>query len=397
MTHYSSLLITIISFFAGAATVSAASPFDRALATLLGAHPDPRLQEFRSEASLLTMQADNTPGPPEVEFSRVWGSNPEVGNKWALSVSQSIDWPGVYAARRQAIADARTAARYLNESALFEARTQARQLLVDAIYLAQLIEMQTTLASRVDEMVEVHRRLVDEGGETHIDYNKSVLEHIAVHRELNQLHSRRAELCGQIVSFAPGVDPDSLLAVLGADYPAEREIELPSVEMLRQRDPSYAAAEAGARAAASLVKVERRSSLPGFTVGYVHETELGGSFNGFSIGVTLPSFTGRRRARAAALEAQATLLEADLTLTRLNATLSAEAGRLAALKHTIDQYKPILADDTPFKLLHKAYTAGQINYLTFIQETNYLLAARREYLDTLWEYHSLLISLTRYE
>lgn len=50
---------------------------------------------------------------PEVEFSRVWNTESGGENKWSLSVSQSFDWPGVYAARREATRSSRSAMHFL--------------------------------------------------------------------------------------------------------------------------------------------------------------------------------------------------------------------------------------------------------------------------------------------
>ena len=134
------------SWLLSATLAASATPFDDALATLLANNLAPRAEQLRAQAEIETMKADNQLPPPEAEFSRVWGSNAEVGNKWALSISQGFDWPGIYSARREAVRKARTASQYLYESTLLEARAEARQLLIDAIHNAQLLDMQTELA-----------------------------------------------------------------------------------------------------------------------------------------------------------------------------------------------------------------------------------------------------------
>ena len=59
-------------------------------------------------------------------------------------------------------------------------------------------------------------------------------------------------------------------------------------------------------------------------------------------------------------------------------------------------YEPVINDKTNYELLQKALKAGQINFLTFIQESNYFIAARRDYIDTLYEYNLTLSRHNRY-
>lgn len=386
------------SWLLSATLAASATPFDDALATLLANNLAPRAEQLRAQAGIETMKADNQLPPPEAEFSRVWGSNAEVGNKWALSISQGFDWPGIYSARREAVRKARTASQYLYESTLLEARAEARQLLIDAIHNAQLLDMQTELAGYVDAMVEIYRKGAEEGTETRLDYNKTVLERIAVHRELHALEAQQAELVAQITAFNGGLDPGPILAMAGKEYPAALALpSAPTADMLRQRDPAYAAAMAQSEAARSLVKVENRSRFPGFSIGYEHETELGGNFDGFSIGITLPTFTRKHQAKAAALEAEAALIDAEMQLAKVSATMSGDLRRLTALREVIEEYEPVINDPSNIQLLRKAFEAGQITYLTFIEESNYFISARRDYIDILWEYHTLLANLAKYE
>lgn len=380
-----------------AAHAYAVTPFDEAVDMLVANNLALRAESLRGEAEVQNLLAENQLGGPEAEFSRVWGSNAEVGNKWALSVSQGFDWPGVYAARRHAAAHASRATQMLRESAMLDARTEARQLLVDAIHLRQILSMQDTLASRVDRLLEVYRRGAEEGTETRLDYNKTALERISIHRELHSLQGQWDELTAQLRTFNSGADVEPILVLVGTDYPpVPAVLEAPSAALIRERDPAYAAAAATAEQQRSMVKVENLSRLPGFSVGYVHETELGGNFDGFSIGLTIPSWGKNRKARAASLEADAALADAEMAVVTRSASMNATVAKLRALREVLDEYEPIVNDPANLELLHLAYKEGQITYLTFIEESNYFIAARRDYADTLYEYHTLLVNLTRY-
>ncbi len=104
----------------------------------------------------------------------------------------------------------------------------------------------------------------------------------------------------------------------------------------------------------------------------------------------------KHQIKASGLEAEAALMDAEMALARRVAEMDADRRQLDALRATIDEYEPVINDKANYELLQKALKAGQINFLTFIQESNYFIAARRDYIDTLYEYNLTLSRLNRY-
>ncbi|MDE6377913.1 MAG: TolC family protein, partial [Duncaniella sp.] len=169
-----------------------------------------------------------------------------------------------------------------------------------------------------------------------------------------------------------------------------------SLETISQRDPSLAAAEASAAAARDAAKIEKRLSLPGFSLGYEHETEMDEHFNGFTLGMTLPVWGRRHQRKAAAFEADAALIEAQAAVAARVAQLNADLERLSALRATLDEYEPVINSGENIALLDKALAARQINFLAYLQDLTYFLDAHKAYIDTLYEYNLTLSSLRRY-
>lgn len=375
---------------------ASASVFDDVVNELVGNNLGLRLETVRSEASVESMKAENTLEGPEIEFGRVWGAKAEYGNKWDLSVSQGFDWPGLYAARREAARTATTAMQVLREADLLDARRDARALLIDYVHNTQVLNLQREIADNIDSMVVYYRRAAEEGLETRLDYNKTVLERISVHRELHNLESERESIVSSLQEFNGGLDVDQLLAKVGDDYPDLDIPRLPAaLSVMRERDPRYAAAKAQAEAAESLVKVDRLSAYPGFSIGFAHNTEGDEHFNGFSVGITLPTWSRRHSSKAARLEAEAALMDADIALHKRKASLVADCRRIDSYRMVLDEYAPVVGDKSYYELLRKALKAGQISFLTYIEELNYFIAAHRDYLDVLYEYN-LAIARTKY-
>lgn len=372
-----------------------ATPFDDAVGEIMTNNLTGRIEAARAQAGVESILGENTLEAPEAEFSHVWG---KAENKWSFSISQSFDWPGVYAARREAARTARTASQYLMESTLLDLRQEVRTALIDIIHNARLIDMQRGLTERLDKMEAYYKKAAEAGSETRLDYNKSVIERIAAHRELHTLEAQREGLIASLRALNGGKDVDGLVSRLGDSYPIMPSPEtLVSLEVIKERDPQYAAALASAEAARSMVKVERRSRIPGFSIGYEHENEGGESFNGFSFGITLPVWGRGHQVKAATLEADAAVMDAEMALARRVAEMNGDLKQLRSLRTTIDEYEPVINNKTNFQLLQKALDAGQINLLTYLQESSYFIAANRDYIDTVYEYNLTLIRLSRYQ
>lgn len=375
-----------------------ATDFDRALDILVSNNLEAKVANERGVSEIESLKAENSLEGPEAEFSRVWGNNREIGDKFAISVSQGFDWPGLYAARRKALKTAESALDFLRASNMLDTRRDARALLIDYIHNAQLLRLQSRYAARLDSMEAYYKKASEEGLETRLDYNKTVLERIGVHRDLHQLERDRDALLVKIQAFNGGLDPQEVTALAGEEYPAvDRSRLAAGIANMADRDPGYAGAKLQAEAARQRVKVEKMSGLPGFSIGYEHETEIGGGFNGFSVGIKLPSWSRRHSRKAAVLEAELAEKDAELALIKRKAELEADMVQLDYYEHAIAEYAPIVEDTAPVELLRKALVAQQITLLNYMDEENYFLEAQREYLDLVYEYQLAVARLMYYD
>ncbi|WP_289875806.1 TolC family protein [Duncaniella muris] len=373
-----------------------ASDFDKVLNTVVSNNMALKYADAENQAAIASLKSENTLDAPEIGFKSLWGAK-GIGDKRNFSISQGFDWPGVYTARREAIRKSQAAMQYLQESAMIEARQEVRLLLIDIIYAKQRIAATEKICDGLSSLQKTFRKAVDEGNETKLDYNKSVIEKIAAERELKTLRGEYAAMLASLRAMNGGKDVEDLVASVGNVYP---EVDLaslrPDVENIRAKDPAIAAMKADAEVQKSLLKVEKRSLLPGFTLGYSHEWEMGDRFNGFSVAVSLPFITGNKKVKASRLQVRASEMQQEMELIRLSAAMSGDYEKALLYRELLDQYEDIMNDNSDFELLKKAFDGGQINFLTYMQELNYFLAARRDFLETLYNYNCALARLQRY-
>ncbi len=375
---------------------ASASDFDKVLNTVVSNNMALKYADAENQAAIASLKSENTLDAPEIGFESLWGAK-GIGDKRNFSISQGFDWPGVYTARREAIRKSQAAMQYLQESAMIEARQEVRLLLIDIIYAKQRIDATEKICDGLSSLQKTFRKAVDEGNETKLDYNKSVIEKIAAERELKTLRGEYAAMLASLRAMNGGKDVEDLVASVGNVYP---EVDLaslrPDVENIRAKDPAIAAMKADAEVQKSLLKVEKRSLLPGFTLGYSHEWEMGDRFNGFSVAVSLPFITGNKKVKASLLQVRASEMQQEMELIRLSAAMSGDYEKALQYRELLDQYEDIMNDNSDFELLKKAFDGGQINFLTYMQELNYFLAARRDFLETLYNYNCALARLQRY-
>lgn len=375
---------------------ASASDFDKVLNTVVSNNMALKYADAENQAAIASLKSENTLDAPEIGFKSLWGAK-GIGDKRNFSISQGFDWPGVYTARREAIRKSQAAMQYLQESAMIEARQEVRLLLIDIIYAKQRIAATEKICDGLSSLQKTFRKAVDEGNETKLDYNKSVIEKIAAERELKTLRGEYAAMLASLRAMNGGKDVEDLVASVGNVYP---EVDLaslrPDVENIRAKDPAIAAMKADAEVQKSLLKVEKRSLLPGFTLGYSHEWEMGDRFNGFSVAVSLPFITGNKKVKASRLQVRASEMQQEMELIRLSAAMSGDYEKALQYRELLDQYEDIMNDNSDFELLKKAFDGGQINFLTYMQELNYFLAARRDFLETLYNYNCALARLQRY-
>lgn len=375
---------------------ASASDFDKVLNTVVSNNMALKYADAENQAAIASLKSENTLDAPEIGFESLWGAK-GIGDKRNFSISQGFDWPGVYAARREAIRKSQTAMQYLQESAMIEARQDVRLLLIDIIYTKQRIAATEKICDGLASLQKTFKKAVDEGNETKLDYNKSVIEKIAAERELKTLRGEYAAMLASLRALNGGKEVEDLVASVGDVYPEVNLASLrPDVENLRAKDPAIAAMKADAEVQKSLLKVEKRSLLPGFTLGYSHEWEMGDRFNGFSVAVSLPFITGNKKVKAARLQAGAAEMQQEIELIRLSAAMSGDYEKALQYRELLDQYEDVMNDNSDFELLKKAFDGGQINFLTYMQELNYFLAARRDFLETLYNYNCAVARLQRY-
>lgn len=347
------------------------------------------------EGESMKMQADNNLSDPEVGFEHQWGQD-NIGNKWAVSVSQSFDWPGLYRRRTAAAKAGANAFMKLYEAEEADLRLRVTNTLIDYVSARNKLMLSTAVKQNLDSIYGFIRRAYDMSEATVLDMKKISLEHAEAAARLDDARLAVDNLRHELIALNGGKYVD--LAEV-TDYPLMKLYdEEHYTSILETADPALAAAAGEAETARLRASTERLRAMPGFSLGYIHNVELGDHFNGITAGVTLPIFSGRKRAAAARAEALSAEYRMDDYRIAAQNRLRTDYATAKSYERRLLSYDDMFGDgDNYLQLLYKSFMGGQMTFITYLYEINYYIDARTAYIDLLHDYTLSLASLNRFE
>lgn len=342
-----------------------------------------------------SLKSNNNLPNPEIDYSHVFGS---AGQKWELSASQHIEWPGVYTSRghtNSAEIDALKSASHARE---LEILLEIKLTIIKLIHNHRLSLLYAEQTDLINELAEKYNMSYEHGNCTIIDINKLKIEKISVEQRTLDCERNRAALMGELRRLNGGKDAPELFNLIGrSEYPVENALSIADYERLvAEFDPTVRQ-----NALLSYVETLRlnqlsKESLPGFSLGYKHSYELGDHFNGFSVGITLPFFSHRHKKAAIQMQKDAFDIAGNHALNEKINLIKEELSQVEILNSQLSAYGPVIHDNRNIETLRKALNGGQISLLTFIQERNYFLESEIHFIDLERDYALSMAKLNRY-
>ncbi len=387
------VLISIMLCVIGMCCIHAQS-FDSLARQIIDNNPEIKSSQASIESDLLQLRSENNLPDPEVGFEHLWAPN-GIKNKWNASISQSFDWPGVYKARSKAYKSASSALEFLERSRYVDKALEVKLLFVDIINVQKNVALCDSSIALFNELKRHYQVGYEQGEFTRLDINKINVEQLRLSRQRASLENQLRVLEGSISAMNGGLDCDAILASL-TNYPTEPLYSIDDYDrVLQSQDPQINYVSLMVESERYAVKAAKLSSLPSFTLGYVHANEEGNSFNGLSISMTLPIFSNRHKAKAAEAIERASAAELSGVKVDKSTAMRTDYAIAANLANEIAQYKSTL-DENYISLLHKALIGGEISLINFIQEVNYFQEAIADMYAVEYEYYQVLTRLNKY-
>lgn len=376
--------------------VSLASPTPEAVAQaalgeesyveiVLRAHPAARQSLALEAAAAAESKAARVLPDPVLGFSwadaRLLDGAGLSASEKGWSVSQSIPWPGTFAAGKLAADQQAAVFRSEGAATRWELEIAARATFARLLYARTAVEIATTAEADALALKELTARRADLGESREVDRIKTEVEWLREQRTRRSLE-REAEAVEAILrKLAVEELPRPLLLAGALPEPVPNTDGDDLRARLLRANPGLLAAQAAAARENALASVARRGRVPDLDVTWFREEELDKTANGFQVGVRVPLWNANRGAIARA-EASAALANAGAQRALLELESSLEKARqeldVASRQAEIVSSKILPAAARSLDLARSSYQEGETSLLDLLDAQRTFRATRHE-------------------
>lgn len=349
------------------------------------------LQAARSnfDARSLEARMGNSLDDLSIGYDHMWGNSSELGQTGEFTVSQSFDFPTVYARRNRVAGN--LAEQYENE--YLDMRQQvlleAKELYIELQSLMRRADMMKFRMETTLYLKDLYAAKYEAGDATIIEKSKFEYEYLILLESYSEYDMRIIEIESRLKSLNGG----EAVTIAQTDDPFEQtkpfEQALADYETFA---PSLLALQLQEKGAEYDVKLSRSQAVPKFEVGYKHEFSPGEKFNGVTVGLSIPIFSNRNNVKRAKAMQTAAKLDVQAAQVEASVVLSEMYRKAEALHASLGRYGSMPSMEEYESLVRRALDAGEINVVDYFSEvyTYYDVLESRFRLET--EYR---ISLAR--
>ena len=336
-------------------------------------------KELQANAQLITSQkleakTDNNLPDPTLSYAHLWGAKDKNETIGELVVSQSFDFPSLYATRNKL--NRLKAGAFDSQADVFrqEKLLLAKEVCLDIIMLRQQKHILEERLRNAEELAKMYAKRLQTGDANALETNKINLELLNVKTEtsLNEtaLRNKLQEL-NTLNGNIPVVFEESTYPA--TPFPADYQILKSEV---LSTDRTLMAFNNESLVARKQITVNKSQWLPKLELGYRRNTETGTPYNGVVVG-----FENRNKVKIAKAQAL------NIDLQKDNATLQVESElaqlyREAKTLHTsMEEYRKTFQAQQDLALLKQALTGGQISMIEYFVEVSVIYQSHQNYLQ----------------
>lgn len=321
---------------------------------------------------------------PEVEFGYLWGDPSVIGKRTDFSVTQSFDIATLTGMKNRLANEQSTLVEWQYKTNRMNVLLEARRYCIELIYCNALKKELNLRRQHAETIATGYEERLKSGDVSQLEYNKARLNLSTVQGEIARVDVDRQALLEELKRLNGG-----------------KEIELETSKydpiLLPPRfDQWYLIAEGKSPVLAYIrqqLEIEKRQvsltkamNLPTLTAGYLSEKVVGETFQGVTVGVSIPLWENRNRVKHAHAAVRAAESRAEEGKQQFYNRLQLLYNRAVGLKSVAENYREALEIANNSELLKKALDAGQISLLEYVLEmalyydtVNRALEAEKEY------------------
>lgn len=347
-----------------------------------------------TRADVLDVKATNTLGGPSVEYSPFFTKGYSGVAESELVVSQEVDFPTKYAARRKQAQMQQAVGEKQIAKQRRDILLQAQMVCLDLIRVNQTLAMLRERLANSETLLQMYEKRMEAGDANALELNKVKLDCMEVRTLVSEAEGERTALLQQLKQLNGGKPLDVTATELPeyepiADFEQYRALALAS-------DADVAVAQTALRAADLNLKQQKNEWLPNISFGYRRNTEQREAINGFMVGVSFPLYSNSSNVKAARERRESAALQVQQAQHDAEAELRTSYEQLQGLQQVIDHSDVKLLQES-LALFKKALQQGEITALVYYVEINSIYEKLQRHIDLHCQSVKLLAALHRNE
>lgn len=321
---------------------------------------------------------------PEVEFGYLWGDPAAIGKRTDFSVTQSFDLATLTGRKSSVANEQNVLAEWEYKMDRMNILLEAKRYCIDLIYYNALRRELDLRLQHAETIATGYEERLKRGDVSLLEYNKARLNLSTALGEISRVEVERSSLLEQLKRLNGGV----AISVESVEF---EPLLLPS-----RFDDWYLSAEEQSPALAYIrqqvaiekqqVALSKAKNLPTLTTGYLSEKVVGETYQGFTVGVSIPLWENKNQVKQARAAVKAAESRVEDGKQQFYSGLQLLYNRTVGLKAAAVNYRQSLEVANSSELLKKALDAGEISLLEYVLEmglyydtVNRALEAERNY------------------
>lgn len=351
-------------------------------------------QSLMESRKLDLKSGNNLPDPQVAAFYLPFGEH-NKGDYSEFQVSQSFEFPTVYAARSKWI-DKQSDQLQLE----YDQRRQgillpAKKFCLKLISLTKRKEVELLRVEQAQQVFDQVQELFEKEQVGILELNKAKIawmqEQFQVEQIENEIQNVQLSLQklngGELIRFEQSEFSDELTVA-----PSD------SIwQQIKSIDPVIKALKGGEEVAMQQVQVQKNQLLPNLTAGFNHQGVLGNNYSGVYGGISIPLWNSRNKVKAAKAQYQYRQSNTEAVTTERHSNFMEQYNQYDLMLRKYREYTTTLEGLNSENLLLEAYQLGQISFMDYYVELQFYRQAYDKMLEIEKELHQLKAEILKHQ
>lgn len=384
------IIFSIILWLAVAANAQQGS-IEQVLAQIETNNMDLKANTQLIHSQKLEAKTDNNLPDPTVSYAHLWGKKNSDETVSEMVISQSFDFPTLYASRNKLNKLKMSGFDSQANIARRDILLQAKETCLDIIMLRQQKEILDERLKNAEQLAGIYAKRLETGDANIIETNKINLELLNVKTEARLNETNLQNKIKELVALN-GNEP---IVFEETTYPASifpEDFQQLKSEVLAS-DHQLQAAFKEIAAAHQQTVVNKSQWLPKLELGYRRNTESGDPFNGFVVGFSIPLFENRNKVKMAKAQNLSLDFQKENTMMQIESELSQRYNEAQSLRSTMEEYEKTFQAQSDLDLLKMALEGGQISMIEYFVEISVVYQSKLNYLQLQNQYQKALAGM----